>query len=1037
MSYNIEANPEQNNITITGEGVRAFSVIPGAQIDADIAVLPFNHNAAQVLFDFLKKGNKAEMSLRTKAFLRVLKDNTHVGKKDWQWDYDLHNMRDIVVDPKGRKLKTAWDLIHYMPLRYIDKSSPQNITDLNLDTWSVVVGQITTLKYIAKADAVIVEIRDITGASVSSWFFRQQWLMRTYHEGDTVVLSGTYSSYTDKRTGATEPRLTNATIDAVGKYDSGHKVVPVYSEKIGKKKWVITKEIEKLLANIGWIIDPVPEAIVKKYNLMTRNEAYRKIHFPDSLEEAVRARERIAFDDFVRLQVFLHQKKNNEQETRQGNMMVDERWTKKFVDSLPFDFTGAQNRVVNEIRDDMAGEKPMRRLLHGDVGSGKAQPLYSKILTPTGFTTMGEIKVGDTVLTPDGSSSEVVSLFPQGKRPVYELTFRDGTKVHADKDHLWAVRASGGSVVPQLLRTSEIAENVCQENGRPKWFVAYPIIHGLGQEWSSSISPDTLGRFLTNNLEDSERDTHLNELQRLNLDGTTPHSSFIPEELLNSDDASRRALLESILKHNGEELNRDDYYALALNSASETLVENVAYLVRSLGGAARVTLQDDSCRISGWLPREQGRTAKSIISVEYIGEIEAQCIKIADPNGLYITDGFTVTHNTEVSLTAALRAVRSGFQVALLAPTSILAVQLAERFERDIKKAGLEGLVSVGLLHTGVKIAARRKLIEGAKNGELNILVGTHSILSKDIEFHKLGLIIIDEQHRFGTKHRQALTDNFMVNSTIVPDVLMMSATPIPRTMSQTIYGDMDLSVIDEYPADRKPVATYWDEDDTYAWESIREEVTKGHQAYVIASLVDESESEKMENVENATQTQMFLQTSVFPDLRVGLVHGKMKPAEKSAVLDAFYANDIEVLVSTSVIEVGVNVPNATVMTILNANRFGIASLHQIRGRVGRGSAQGYCYLIGEASNPDAEERLNAMVASNDGFWLAEKDLEIRGEGSLLNDSQAGENDMIVANLREHKKLLEIASRVAKHAAKSPKMLDEVSFLFKDGEISS
>lgn len=763
MSYNITANPEDNNITITGEGLQAFSLIPSAQITSDVAVLPFTQKSAEMLFDFLKKGQTAEMSLRTKAFLRILKDNTHAGNKNWQWDYDLHNMRDIVVDPKGRKLKTAWDLIHYMPLRYIDKSNPQNITDLNLDTWSVVVGQIISLKYIQRADAVIVEIRDITGATITSWFFRQQWLMRTYHEGDTVVLSGTYSQYVDKRTGVTEPRITNASIDPVGKYDSGHKVVPVYSEKVGKKKWVITKEIEKLLANIGWIMDPVPEAIIKKYNLMTRNEAYRKIHFPDSLEDAIRARERIAFDDFVRLQVFLHQKKNNEQETRQGNMMVDERWTKKFVESLPFEFTGAQKRVITEIKEDMSGEKPMRRLLHGDVGSGK----------------------------------------------------------------------------------------------------------------------------------------------------------------------------------------------------------------------------------------------------------------------------------TEVSLTAALRAVRSGFQVALLAPTSILAVQLAERFEKDIRKAGLEGSVNVGLLHTGVKVAAKRKLIEGAKNGDLHILVGTHSILNKDIEFHKLGLIIIDEQHRFGTKHRQALTDNFMLKSNIVPDVLMMSATPIPRTMSQTIYGDMDLSVIDEYPADRKPVATFWDEDDSYAWDAIREEVTKGHQAYVIASLVDESESEKMENVENATQTQMFLQTSVFPDLKVGLVHGKMKPAEKSAVLEAFYANDIQILVSTSVIEVGVNVPNATVMTILNANRFGIASLHQIRGRVGRGSAQGYCYLIGEASNPDAEERLNAMVASNDGFWLAEKDLEIRGEGSLLKDSQSGENDMIVANLREHKKLLEIARRVAKHAAKSPKMLDEVGFLFQDGEISS
>ena len=763
MSYNITANPEDNNIIVTGEGLKAFSLIPGAQITLESAVLPFTQKTAEMLYDFLKTGQKAEMSLRTKAFLRILKDNSHEGNKKWTWDYDLHNMRDIIIDPKGRKLKTAWDLIHYMPLRYIDKSNPQNITDLTLDTWSVIVGQITSIKYVSRADAVIVEVRDITGTTITSWFFRQQWLMRSHHEGDTVVLSGTYSQYIDKYTGATEPRITNATIDPVRKLEEGHKVAPVYSEKVGKKKWVITKEIENLLKNIGWIMDPVPEAIIKKYGLMTRNEAYRKIHFPDSLKDAVRARERIAFDDFVRLQVFLHQKKENEQETRQGNMMVDERWTNKFIESLPFEFTGAQKRVISEIRDDMGSEKPMRRLLHGDVGSGK----------------------------------------------------------------------------------------------------------------------------------------------------------------------------------------------------------------------------------------------------------------------------------TEVSLTAALRAVRSGFQVAMLAPTSILAVQLAERFERDIKKAGLEDMVSVGLLHTGVKVAAKRKLIEGAKTGELNILVGTHSILNKDIEFHKLGLIIIDEQHRFGTKHRQALTDNFMSKSSIVPDVLMMSATPIPRTMSQTIYGDMDLSVIDEYPADRKPVATFWDEDDSYAWEAIREQVTLGHQAYVIASLVEESESEKMENVENATQTQMFLQTSVFPDFKVGLVHGKMKPAEKSAVLEAFYANEVQVLVSTSVIEVGVNVPNATVMTILNANRFGIASLHQIRGRVGRGSAQGYCYLIGEATNPDAEERLNAMVASNDGFWLAEKDLEIRGEGSLLNDSQHGENDMVVANLREHKKLLEIARRVAKHAAKSPKMLDEVTFLFKDGDISS
>lgn len=1165
MSYEITANPEQKNITVTGEGLRAFSTVPGAKITDERATLPFTQSTAEALFDFLKKGHKADMSLRTKAFLRVLKDNAHEGKKDWKWDYDLHDMRDIVIDPKSKKMRTAWDLIHFMPLRYIDKTNPQNVTDLTMDTWSVVVGQITSIKYLSHADAVVIEIRDITGATVTAWFFRQRWLTHAHHEGDTIVLSGTFSQYDNKYTGKIEPRITNATIDPVKKYNDGYKVAPIYSEKGGKKKWITSKEVEKLVGNIGWIVDPVPEAIIKKYDLMSRNDAYRKIHFPDSLEEAVRARERIAFDDFVRLQVFLHQKKSNEQETRQGNMMVDERWTKKFIDSLPFEFTGAQKRVTQELAEDMGSEKPMRRLLHGDVGSGKAQPLYSKILTPTGFTTMGEIQVGDTVLTPNGSSSEVTDLFPQGKRPIYELTFRDGTKVHADAEHLWAVRtttAKNRNLPHKLLRTTEIKNDLLLKNGYPKWYVDYPTVTDFGNEWASSIDPYLLGCLLGDGsisssngarfsagedhqdivkslsllverdfpnlyMRNSELRTNpntgkvtgeywfvkkapdellvameskshnsenvkslatkypssmvmkhlelsitslrkitanvydrsnpmINELKRLGLQGTNSHTKFIPEELLNSSYESRLALLQGLLDTDGEvHVGK----AFGFCSVSKELAEAVAFLVRSLGGVARLVhkkrASGNSYQVSGRLDssitpfrtsrkkikyeamKDRVPASKAIISVEYVGEYDAQCIKIADPNGLYITDDFTVTHNTEIALGAALRAARSGFQVALLAPTSILAVQLAERFEKDVKRAGLEGTVSVGLMHTGIKTAARRKLIADLKSGDLHILVGTHSILNKDIEFHKLGLIIIDEQHRFGTKHRQALTDNFMGKSSIVPDVLMMSATPIPRTMSQTIYGDMDLSVIDEYPADRKPVATYWDEDDSYAWESIREEVTKGHQAYVIASLVEESESEKMVNVENATQTQMFLQTSVFPDFKVGLVHGKMKPAEKSAVLDSFYANEIQVLVSTSVIEVGVNVPNATVMTILNANRFGIASLHQIRGRVGRGSAQGYCFLIAEATNPDAEERLNAMVASNDGFWLAEKDLEIRGEGSLMKDSQHGDNDMVVANLREHKKLLEIARRVAKHAAKSQKMQDEVTFLFKDGEISS
>lgn len=763
MTYIIEAHPEQRNIIIKSVDVKAFSNVNGAVITDGTAILPFNQETAVLLSNFLK-GETFKMSLKTKTILGHLKKGTNLKFGDnWVWELDLHTLRENVVNSRSKSLRTEWDLIHYMPLRYIDKSNPQNITDLTLNMWCVVVGEITSIKYIVRADAVVVTIRDITGATITSWFFRQRWLIQSYHEGDTVVISGTFSEYVDKRTGRVEERITNATLDAVGKYETSHKVVPVYSEKVGKKKWVISKEIEKMLEKVAWIDDPVPDVLLEKYNLMSRNDAYRKIHFPDSIEEAIEARKRIAFDDFVRLQVFLGNVKNDEQTTRIGNVMNDETLTDAFINALPFTFTGAQQRVVDEIRADMQAEKPMRRLLHGDVGSGKS----------------------------------------------------------------------------------------------------------------------------------------------------------------------------------------------------------------------------------------------------------------------------------EVAAAAALRAVASGKQVALLAPTAILASQLLERFENDFRKAGLSDLVNIGLLHTGVKVSEKRRLLQETSDGTLNMLVGTHSILNKDVVFKDLGLIIIDEQHKFGTKHRQMLQENHLRNSSVVPDLLMMSATPIPRTMSQTIFGDMDISVIDELPASRKPVFTFWEETDEPAWDTIREQVNEGHQAYVIAALVDESDSEKLEDVENATQMHTYLQTSIFPELKVGLVHGKMKPAEKSAVLEAYYKNEIQVLVSTSVIEVGVNVPNATVMVILNANRFGIASLHQIRGRVGRGSSQAYCYLIGAATNPDAEERLNAMVASNDGFWLAEKDLEIRGEGSLLNESQHGENDMIIANLREHRPLLTIAQRVAPQAAKSEKMQDEVSYLFGEGKISA
>lgn len=1009
MSYDIDVNLKRSQIVVTTDNLKPFTMIPGTVLDGNQALLPFNQSTAEQLAVFLT-GKDFTMTQKTRTILGLVKRNDQENIKDWVWELDLTSLQEVVINPKAKKtLRTAWDLIHYMPLRYIDKSHPQNVADLQLNNWCVVIGEIVQVKYIAAAGAVLITVKDVNGTPVNSWFFHQQYLLNRYREGQTVVLSGTYSQRVNRQ-GKVEESIANATIEHAVNYETGKKIIPVYSEKAGKKKWDVARQVETLLNRVGWIEDPVPSIILEKYDLMTRNEAYRQIHFPDSLEDAKKARQRIAFDDFVRLQVFFLNQKASHQETEKGNSMGVEELTEKFMVSLPFEFTGAQKRVAAEIKEDMNSSHPMRRLVHGEVSSGKAQPYSSLVLTPSGFRKIGEIMPEDIVVTQYGVT-RVASVHPQGVRPVYRLFFADGTQVEADENHLWSVKnwETGDAV---LLTTSQLQQNLSQ-NLSP---VMLPNLANLqfGEEWQN---PYTVEEFVDAVLNNQIVDTQ-----------------YI-QDVVSRSDYDTRCKMMSVLNPNP--LKHARY------QGNPGGLELFRYLTRSLGGVLK---QEEN----GWIPEhlhpEEFNPYREVtepvygtrlVKVIYERDEETVCIKLDDEQGLYITDGFVVTHNTEIAATATLRAVGSGYQVALLAPTGILATQLWERMGRDFQNAGVSDEVTLKLLHTGTKVKERRETLAGVLDGTVNVLIGTHSLLNKDVKFKNLGLVVIDEQHKFGTKHRQGLQDNYLEQSSQIPDLIMMSATPIPRTMAQTVYGDLDLSVIDELPASRKPVITYWDEDDSEVWEKIREEVEAGHQAYVIAALVDESDSEQLEDVENATQMRTYLQTTVFPELKVGLVHGKLKPAEKNEMLESFYRNETNVLVSTSVIEVGVNVPNATVMVVLNANRFGIASLHQIRGRVGRGSDQAYCYLIGQATNPDAEERLNAMVASNDGFWLAEKDLEIRGEGSLLTTNQHGDNDMLVANLREHKPLLTIAQRVAAQAAKSAKMQEEVEYMFKDGEISA
>jgi len=302
----------------------------------------------------------------------------------------------------------------------------------------------------------------------------------------------------------------------------------------------------------------------------------------------------------------------------------------------------------------------------------------------------------------------------------------------------------------------------------------------------------------------------------------------------------------------------------------------------------------------------------------------------------------------------------------------------------------------------------KRTAMEKAAGGEAQVNVGTHALISEGVKFHKLGLAVIDEQHRFGVVQRMALRQKGFGH----PDVLVMTATPIPRTLTMSLYGDLDLSVIDELPPGRKPIKTHWkkpwDRDKVYA--TVRTLIQEGRQAYFVCPMI--SESDKMQT-QAAEDLHYRLTHETYPDLRVGLLHGQMKPAEKEEVMEQFRRHDLDILVSTVVIEVGVDVPNATVMVIEDANRFGLAQLHQLRGRVGRGSHQSFCILVADATNPDSEKRLRILEETTNGFKIAEEDLKIRGPGDVVGTRQSGEIEFQLANLVDDGPVLETARQAA------------------------
>jgi ATP-dependent DNA helicase RecG len=432
-----------------------------------------------------------------------------------------------------------------------------------------------------------------------------------------------------------------------------------------------------------------------------------------------------------------------------------------------------------------------------------------------------------------------------------------------------------------------------------------------------------------------------------------------------------------------------------------------------------------------------------------IAEIGAD---LAGPHPMHrLLQGDVGSGKTVVAVTALLMAVQGGHQGALMAPTGVLAEQHILSVRRM-----LDGLMvpdtgdslfgdrqlRVELLTNRTTAAERTRLHAALAVGDVDLLIGTHALLTEDVAFKALGAIVIDEQHRFGVEQRSALR-----GKGDDPDVLVMTATPIPRTAAMTVYGDLDITTLGEMPPGRTKVETMWAQgplEEAAAWTRVREEVEAGHQAYVVCPLIEDSEKVEARSAEEEFER---LQAMELKGLRLGLLHGRVPEKEKEATMTAFRDGELDVLVATTVIEVGVDVPNATVMVVESADRFGMAQLHQLRGRVGRGAAVSHCFLLGEATTPEGVSRLEAIAGSTDGFYLAEVDLELRGEGTILSTRQKGRSDLKLASLRRDKELVVEAREAAFAITESDPRLahnellrdevlemvepDEAEFLFK------
>ena len=708
-----------------------------------------------------------------------------------------------------RKLgvKTVHDMLYHFPHRYDDFSSQKQIIDLQIGAVETVIGAVTDVRTFGMrsgGSAVEVQISDETG-SIKAVFFRQPWLARQFVVGRMVVLSGKIDSYQGLR------QMSGPDWEPYSADERIHtgRLVPVHPLTKGLVERNARRIIKQVVdRGVPLVQDYLPDAVRERAGLMPLGPALMQMHFPDSYEQLARARTRLGFDEFLFIQLGVLQRKLLWQGERGYPIAINHELHAELQRQLPFALTGAQQRALGEIFEDMSRPVPMARLLQGDVGSGK------------------------TVV----AAAAAIQAIANG----FQAAIMAPTEILAEQ-HYKGLRALLGKVRVPRHQLPVASQQVSSTN------VATADSHLPTGDWKQDI--------------DEEQRKRLDEIKRLL--GMTP--------------------------------------------------------------------------------------------------------------------------------------------------------------EDDLDGAG----VRVALLTGSLGAKDRRRVLEGIANGEVDLVVGTHALITESVRYAQLGLVVIDEQHRFGVEQRQRLKDKGFN-----PHMLVMTATPIPRTLTLTIYGDLDTTILDELPPGRQVIKTRWitTSEREKAYKHLRREISNGRQAFVVCPLVDESEKVDLPSAE---EMYVKLGSDVFPDLRVALIHGKMLPREKDEVMIAFRNHEYDILVATAVIEVGIDVPNATTILIEGAERFGLAQLHQFRGRVGRGQHQSYCILISDKENEVTQQRLEAMENTTDGFKLAEIDLNLRGPGEFFGRRQSGTPDLKVAQLADTR-LLYAANREARQIlADDPQLEREEHALLK------